>query len=142
LNHKPGTSFAYDEAITARHPTIRAGVIHATGLSNGPSPPELLNEYRAEQRAASERKNATAKADLSQVAAWRRAFSRFGAKPTQYRNAAEALLRRLAKHGDILTINTALLPNCKRRGTQISCSTLGERRRPVRIGEVLAIVLD
>jgi len=40
------------------------------------------------------------------VAAWRRAFSRFGVKPTQHRNAAEALLRRLAKHGDIPTVNT------------------------------------
>jgi DNA/RNA-binding domain of Phe-tRNA-synthetase-like protein len=98
--------FAYDDAIAERYPTIRAGVIHATGLSNGPSPPELLDEYRAEQRAASERLNATAMADLPSIAAWRRAFTRFGAKPTQYRNAAEALLRRLARHGDIPTINT------------------------------------
>ena len=36
----------------------------------------------------------------------RRAFSRFGVKPTQHRNAAEALLRRLAKHGDIPSVNT------------------------------------
>lgn len=98
--------FAYDAAVAERYPTIRAGVIHATGLANGPSSPELLDEYRAEQRAASERLNATAMADLPQVAAWRRAFTRFGAKPTQHRNAAEALLRRLAKHGDIPTINT------------------------------------
>jgi hypothetical protein len=40
--------FAYDDAITERFPTIRAGVTHATGPSNGPSPPELLDEYRAE----------------------------------------------------------------------------------------------
>ena len=98
--------FAYDEALAERYPTIRAGVIHATGLANGPSPPELLDEYRAEQRAASERLNATAVADLPSIAAWRRAFTRFGAKPTQHRNAAEALLRRLAKHGDIPAINT------------------------------------
>jgi DNA/RNA-binding domain of Phe-tRNA-synthetase-like protein len=98
--------FAYDEAVAERYPKIRAGVIHATGLSNGPSPSELLKEYRAEQRAASERLNATAIADLPSIRAWRRAFARFGAKPTQHRNAAEALLRRLAKHGDIPTINT------------------------------------
>ncbi len=98
--------FAYDDAVAERYPTIRAGVIHATGLANGPSPPELLDEYRAEQQAASEMLKATAMADLPQVAAWRRAFTRFGAKPTQHRNAAEALLRRLSKHGDIPTINT------------------------------------
>jgi DNA/RNA-binding domain of Phe-tRNA-synthetase-like protein len=97
--------FAYDEAVAERYPTIRAGVIHA-GLSNGPSSSGLLKEYRAEQRAASERLNATAIADLPSIRAWRRAFARFGAKPTRHRNAAEALLRRLAKHGDIPTINT------------------------------------
>lgn len=98
--------FAYDSAITEHYPTIRAGVIHATGLINGSSPPKLIEKYRAEQRAAAERLNATAIADLPQVAAWRRVFSEFGAKPTRYRNAAEALLRRLSKHGDIPTINT------------------------------------
>ena len=98
--------FAYDDAIIERYPTIRAGVIYATALVNGASPPELLDEYRAEQQAVSERLNATAIADLPSIAAWRRAFTRFGAKPTQHRNAAEALLRRLAKHGDLPPINT------------------------------------
>ena len=98
--------FAYDDAVAKRYPTIRAGVIHATNLANGPSSPELLDEYRAEQRAASERLNTTAIADLPSIVAWRRAFARFGAKPTQHRNAAEALLRRLVKRGDIPTINT------------------------------------
>ncbi len=97
--------FAYDGAVTERYPTIRAGDIHAMGLANGPSPPGLLDQYRDEQRAVSERLEATAIADLPQVAAWRRAFTRFGAKPTQHRNAAEALLRRLAKRGDIPAIN-------------------------------------
>jgi DNA/RNA-binding domain of Phe-tRNA-synthetase-like protein len=98
--------FGYDQAVTERYPAIRAGVIEATGLSNGPSPPGLLAQYRAGQQAACARLAATAIADLPSIAAWRRAFTRFGAKPTQYRNAAEALLRRLAKHGDIPTVNT------------------------------------
>ena len=98
--------FAYDAAITERYPTIRAGVMHATGLANGASPPELLDEYRTEQRAASERLATTAVGDFPSITAWRRAFTAFGVKPTQHRNAAEALLRRLAKHGDIPSINT------------------------------------
>jgi DNA/RNA-binding domain of Phe-tRNA-synthetase-like protein len=98
--------FAYDDAVAKQYPTIRAGVIHATNLVNGPSSPELLDEYRTEQRAASERLNTTAIADFPSIVAWRRAFARFGAKPTQHRNAAEALLRRLVKRGDIPTINT------------------------------------
>ncbi len=98
--------FAYDDAITERYPTIRAGVAHAMGLVNGASSPELLDACRAEQRAAYERLSATAIADLPSIAAWRRAFTQFGAKPTQHRNAAEALLRRLSKQGDIPSINT------------------------------------
>jgi DNA/RNA-binding domain of Phe-tRNA-synthetase-like protein len=98
--------FAYDDAVTERYPAIRAGVVHATGLVNGPSSAELLDQYQAEQRAAAERLRTTAIADLPSIAAWRRAFTQFGVKPTQHRNAAEALLRRLAKHGQIPTINT------------------------------------
>jgi DNA/RNA-binding domain of Phe-tRNA-synthetase-like protein len=98
--------FAYDQAIIEQYPTIRAGVVHATGLVNGPSTRELLDRYRAEQQATASRLTATAIADLPSIAAWRRVFSQFGAKPTQYRNAAEALLRRLTKHGDIPSIST------------------------------------
>jgi DNA/RNA-binding domain of Phe-tRNA-synthetase-like protein len=98
--------FGYDRAIVERFPTIRAGVVHATGLANGPSPSDLVDAYQLEQRAVLERLGTTAIADHSSIAAWRRAFSAFGAKPTQYRNAAEALLRRLHKHGDIPSIST------------------------------------
>ena len=48
----------------------------------------------------------TAIAALPSIAAWRRAFTRFGAKPTQYRNAAESLQRRLEKQGEIPSIST------------------------------------
>jgi DNA/RNA-binding domain of Phe-tRNA-synthetase-like protein len=98
--------FGYDQAVTDQYPAVRAGVIHAAGVSNGPSPAGLLADYRAEQQAARARLAGTPIADLPSIAAWRRAFSRFGAKPTQYRNAAEALLRRLAKQGDIPSLST------------------------------------
>jgi DNA/RNA-binding domain of Phe-tRNA-synthetase-like protein len=98
--------FAYDRDVAERYPMIRAGLVHATGLANGPTSPALLEEYRAEQRAAAERLSTTALADMPSIVAWRRAFTAFGAKPTQYRNAAEALLRRLDKHEDIPSIST------------------------------------
>ncbi len=98
--------FGYDHALAERYPAIRAGVLHMTGLANGPSSAKLLDEYRTEQHVALERLLGTAISDLPSIAAWRRVFASFGAKPTQYRNAAEALLRRLSKYGDIPTINT------------------------------------
>ena len=97
--------FGYDDAVARRFPAIRAGVIHATGLVNGPSPAALLDGYRTEQEAAAKRLAVTAIADIPSVAAWRRVFTGFGAKPTQYRNAAEALLRRLGKQGGIPSVN-------------------------------------
>ncbi|WP_047866622.1 B3/B4 domain-containing protein [Rubrobacter aplysinae] len=97
--------FAYDATVAGRYPEVHAGVLHATGLQGGESSPKLLDEYRAEQRAVAGRLDSVSIAELAQIAAWRRVFSDFGAKPTQYRNAAEALLRRLSKHGDIPTIN-------------------------------------
>ena len=44
--------------------------------------------------------------ELPSLSAWRRAISAFGVSPTKYRSAAEALLRRLTKKGDIPSINT------------------------------------
>ncbi len=69
----------YDAPVVQRYPTIRAGVIHATGLRNGPSSPDLLEAYLAEQRSVSERLSAFAVADLPSIAAWRRVFTGFGA---------------------------------------------------------------
>jgi DNA/RNA-binding domain of Phe-tRNA-synthetase-like protein len=98
--------FAYDPAVRDAFPTIGAVVVQAAGLANGPSSPGLRDAYRAEQQAALVRLSATPIADTPSIAAWRRAFAQFGAKPTQYRSAPEALLRRLDKHGDIPSIST------------------------------------
>ncbi len=43
--------------------------------------------------------------ELPEIQAWRRAFSKLGLKPTQYRCASEALLRRLRKEGSLPQIN-------------------------------------
>jgi DNA/RNA-binding domain of Phe-tRNA-synthetase-like protein len=98
--------FGYDATVLERFPTIRAGVVRVTGLSNGPSPSGLLDTYRREQESGAERLRMQAIAELPSITAWRRVFTAFGAKPTQHRNAAEALLRRLHKHGDIPSIGT------------------------------------
>lgn len=98
--------FAYAPDLLEVYPGITAGVIHATGLANTPSSTSLLADYRSTQTERLAGLETTPIAELPSIAAWRRAFTRFGAKPTQYRNAAEALLRRLTKAGDIPSINT------------------------------------
>ncbi|MDJ0954766.1 MAG: phenylalanine--tRNA ligase beta subunit-related protein [Acidimicrobiia bacterium] len=98
--------FDYSPEILERFPTIRAGIIHATGLRNGPADTDLTAAYSAEQAAVVARIGDTPLAELPSVAAWRRTFSGFGVKPTQYRSAIESLLRRLTKKGDIPSIST------------------------------------
>lgn len=98
--------FGYHRDILGSFPTIRGGVIHATGLSNAPTPPELGDRYSEVQRAVAVDLGDTPLSSLPSISAWRRTFSAFGVKPTQYRSAIEALLRRLTKQGDIPSINT------------------------------------
>ncbi len=69
--------FDYHPDILDRFPTIRAGVIHVTGLSNPPSSPELRQEYVTEQGAVVAGIGQTPLADLPAIGAWRRAFSSF-----------------------------------------------------------------
>jgi DNA/RNA-binding domain of Phe-tRNA-synthetase-like protein len=97
--------FRYNSALLERYPTIRGGVILARGVRNGPTPTALADAFRAEQQAVLARLGDTPLSELPSLSAWRRAFTAFGVKPTQYRSAAEALLRRLTKQGDIPTLN-------------------------------------
>ena len=43
------TLFRYDPLVLERFPTIVGGLVHAQGVSNGPSPPALTGAFRAEQ---------------------------------------------------------------------------------------------
>lgn len=97
--------FAYSPDLLDRFPSTRGGVIHAVGLVNGKTPPGLLEAYQFEQSQVRGAIGDTPLSEIPALAAWRRTFSGFGVKPTQYRSAAEALLRRLTKQGDIPSIN-------------------------------------
>jgi DNA/RNA-binding domain of Phe-tRNA-synthetase-like protein len=98
--------FKYDPAITEAFPTIVGGVLHASRVTNGATPPSLAAAFRDEQAAVLERLGDRLLSELPTLAAWRRVFRSFGVDPTQYRSAAEALLRRLTKQGELPSINT------------------------------------
>jgi DNA/RNA-binding domain of Phe-tRNA-synthetase-like protein len=98
-------TFQYHPDILAAFPHLAGGVILARGLRNGPSLQPLQAAYLAEQQAVIARIGSTPLSEIESLAAWRGAFRAFGVEPTQYRSAAEALLRRLTKKGDIPSIN-------------------------------------
>ncbi|HVB59946.1 MAG TPA: phenylalanine--tRNA ligase beta subunit-related protein [Ktedonobacteraceae bacterium] len=98
--------FQYHPDILARYPTIVAGVMLARDMKNGPTPESLQTAFQAEQQTIIQRIGDTPLSQLPPLAAWRSVIRSFGVEPTQYRSAAEALLRRLTKKGDIPSINT------------------------------------
>src|SRR6266851_3718802 len=100
------STFQYHADILARFPNVVGGVILARGMTNSPTPDSLLRTYYAEQQTVKQRIGDTPLSQVEALSAWRSAFRAFNMDPTQYRSAAEALLRRLAKHGDIPSVNT------------------------------------
>ncbi|MFN8420118.1 MAG: phenylalanine--tRNA ligase beta subunit-related protein [Anaerolineae bacterium] len=100
------TTFQYHPEVLAKYPKVVGGVIVARGLVNAETPEALKTEYATEQQATITRIGSMPLSELPSLSAWRGVFRGFGVDPTQYRNAAEALLRRLTKQGDIPFINT------------------------------------
>ena len=98
--------FGYEPEILERFPRVVGGVIHAGGVVNRPAPAELSAAFVAEQRAVIQRVGGTPLSELPTLAAWRGVFRGFGVDPTKYRSAAEALLRRLTKQGELPSIDT------------------------------------
>jgi hypothetical protein len=97
--------FGYHPSVIERFPAVRAGAVWARGIDNRTPNALLTTAFRAEQTATRIRLASTPLAELPSIAAWRRTFSAFGVSPTKHRNAAEALLRRLTKQGDLPEIN-------------------------------------
>ncbi len=94
--------FAHDPAIWQAFPELVAGAIHAEGIhDHAPVQPAIARALDA----ARARLRAGAESELPAIQAWRRAFARMGLKPTQYRCAAEALLRRLRKEGTLAPLH-------------------------------------
>jgi DNA/RNA-binding domain of Phe-tRNA-synthetase-like protein len=95
----------YHPDLLRRYPSLCGGIILAREMHNRLTPPELLQAYQVEQRAVLARLGDAPLSEIPALSAWRGAFRGFGVDPTKYRSAAEALLRRLTKKGDIPSIN-------------------------------------
>lgn len=93
-----------DPVVHARHPAYVALVLLASGVANGPSDDASQAHLAAaeEQLRASGLERAT---DHPHIAAWRKAFSAMGAKPSRYPSSAEALMSRVIKGEPLPRIN-------------------------------------
>ena len=103
----PDAPFRYHPDVVARFPSVVGGVMVAT-VRNAPSSDELSQAVAVEVHAARARLAGTPLSEVAALAAWRRVFRGFGVDPTQYRSAAEALLRRITKGDNLPSINACV----------------------------------
>jgi DNA/RNA-binding domain of Phe-tRNA-synthetase-like protein len=86
--------FQHSSDIWSEHPGLVAGVVFAAGITGDASTRPQVEGFGS----IAEARLATAtESEFPEIQAWRRAFSRMGLKPTQYRCASESLLRRFRK---------------------------------------------
>lgn len=90
--------FEHSAEVWHAFPELVAGVVFADGITPDAAAGDRVAEFSA---IASSRLAGATESELPEIRAWRRAFTRMGLKPTQYRCASEALLRRFRKDGTL-----------------------------------------
>lgn len=94
--------FTYAGSIRQEFPELATGVLRVDGITRRGSVSSPTARF---YDIASARLGSDTEAALSEIQAWRRAFGRMGLKPTQYRCASEALLRRFRKDKSLPSIH-------------------------------------
>ncbi len=88
--------FQYSRYIQHTFPERVTGLIELDNVRPDATVAALVEDLASQARL---RLEAEAEGSFPEIQAWRRAYATMGLKPTQYRCAAEALLRRLRKEG-------------------------------------------
>lgn len=101
-----GASLRYAPSVLRDNPDLRSEVLALDELvsDGGAAAGDLAATFTQAQVTVRAALEGTQVSSLPEVAAWRAAFSRFGATPSDHRSAPEALLRRLAKGGTVPSI--------------------------------------
>jgi len=90
--------FDHSSEIWRDYPELVPGVLAADGITADVVVQSRVGTFAA---TAASRLETQSEGELPEIQAWRRTFSRMGLKPTQYRCASEALLRRFRKEGSL-----------------------------------------
>ncbi len=88
--------FRHSGEIWRDFPELVPGIVFADGITRDAAACDRVDRFNA---IAKSRLAGATEGELPEIQAWRRAFARMGLKPTQYRCASEALLRRFRKEG-------------------------------------------
>lgn len=96
------TRFQHAKDLRDDFPDLVAGVLAVSGVTPDAA---VTGPVASFTDAATARLSGGPLAEFPEIQAWRRAFARLGLKPTQYRCASEALLRRLSKEGAVARVH-------------------------------------
>jgi len=94
--------FQHSNGIWRDCPELVPGALFAEGITNNASVDSQIARFNA---IAASRLAHSSEGELPEIQAWRRAFSKMGLKPTQYRCASESLLRRFRKEQSLPPIH-------------------------------------
>ena len=98
--------FSHASQIWADFPELAAGAAAITGISPSPAAVDAVaGRVKSFCAVADDRLASSSVAELPEIQAWRRTFARMVLKPTQYRCASEALLRRYKKDRSLPSIH-------------------------------------
>jgi len=87
------------------YPGYVRGVVVAHGVHNGPSPADLVALLRQAEESVRARLTIEKIAEEPRIAAWREAYRKFGAKPSEFRCSVEAMARRALRNEPLPAIN-------------------------------------
>src|SRR5712691_188060 len=92
--------FQHSDLIWRDYPELVPCTLAADGIT-----PDATVEIERYYAVARSRLDGRTESELPEIGSWRRTFGRMGMKPTQYRCAAESLLRRFRKEGSLPSLH-------------------------------------
>jgi DNA/RNA-binding domain of Phe-tRNA-synthetase-like protein len=97
--------YSITDQIFSKFPAYCRGVVIAHGLTNRPSPPDLIANLRAAENALCDRLSPEDITVHPQIASWREAYRSLGVKPSEFRPSMEALTRRVLRRDPLPAIS-------------------------------------
>jgi DNA/RNA-binding domain of Phe-tRNA-synthetase-like protein len=91
-------NFCHSAELWRQFPQLVPGVLVAGGIK---ADVELESALQPWYQRARERLDKGPESEMPEISAWRRVYAQMGLKPTKYRSAGEALLRRFKREGDL-----------------------------------------
>ena len=91
--------------IFEKYPGLHIGVVIASGIDNNSVSDEVISLLRSEEKRIKSEYDTSTLSENPKIAAWRAAYSAFGAKPKKYKCSVESLYRTILQGNSLKPIN-------------------------------------